>query len=56
MPNPESARRKCGICSPDKKWPSSRRKRAVIDKAVAEGMGEGVGDDAFADEGEYEGE
>lgn len=37
MPQPESARRKCGICSPDKKWPASRRKRKVVRDAIKEG-------------------
>lgn len=37
MPRPASASRKCGICSPDKKWPPSRRKKAVIRDAIKEG-------------------
>lgn len=37
MPMPERARRKCGICSPEKKWPKSRRKRKTIRDAIKEG-------------------
>jgi hypothetical protein len=37
MPRPYSSRRKCGICSPDKKWPLSRRKRKVVCDAIKEG-------------------
>jgi hypothetical protein len=37
MPRPASASKKCGICKPEKKWPASRRKKAIVRDAVKEG-------------------
>lgn len=37
MPRPYSSRRKCGICSFDKKYPVSRRKRKVVRDVIKEG-------------------